>query len=110
MQTRHAPLLPPRRIRCNDASADAYDVASSLSYDNDDDVDDNRGVDVIPTDDSDTVTRGYDDCGKAVAGEIALARVADVPVTEEWEEATARGGEMKSMEVLTDILLLPRWT
>jgi hypothetical protein len=111
MQTRCGFLLPPRRIRCNDASTDAYDVASSLSRDDDDDDDDDdRGGGVIPTDDSDAVTRGYDDCGKAVAGEIALAGAADVPVAEEWEEATARGGETKSMEVRTDVLMLPRWT
>ncbi len=51
---------------------------------------------------------GY--CGKAVAGEIALAGAADVPVAEEWEEATARGSETKSMEVRTDVSMLPRWT
>jgi hypothetical protein len=70
----------------------------------------NRGGGVIPTDNSDAVTRGYDYCGKAVEGEIALARVADVPVAEEWEEAMARGGETKSMEVCTDLLMLPCWT
>ncbi len=61
-------------------------------------------------DNSDAVTRGYDDCGKAVVGETALAGVAEVPVAEEWEEATARGGETKSMEVCTDVLMLPHWT
>jgi hypothetical protein len=110
MRTRHAPLLPPRRIRRDDASTDAYDVASSLSCDDDDNDNDDRGGGVIPTDDSDAITRGYDDRGKAVAGEIALAGAADVPVAEEWEEATARGGETKSMEVRTDVLMLPHWT
>jgi hypothetical protein len=108
MQTRRAPLLPPHRIQCNDASVDAYDVTSSLSCDDHDDDDDNRGGGVIPTDNSDAVTRGYDDWGKAVAGEIALAGAADIPVAEEWEEATARSGEMKSMEICTDVLMLPR--
>ncbi len=110
MRTRHAPLLPPRRIQRNDASADTYEVGSSLSRDDDDDDDNNRGGGVIPTDDSDAVTRGYNDCEKAIAGEIALAGAADVPEAEEWEEATTRGGEMKSMEVRTDVLMLPRWT
>jgi hypothetical protein len=60
-------------------------------------------------DNSDAVTWGYDDCRKAVAGEIALAGAADVTMAEEWEEATARGSETKSMEVHTDVLMLPRW-
>jgi hypothetical protein len=110
MQTPHAPLLPPRWIQRNDASTDACDVASSLSCNDDNNDDNGRGGGVIPTDDSDAVTRGYNDCGKAVAGEIALVGAADVPVAEEWEEATARGGETKSMEVCTDMLMLPRWT
>jgi hypothetical protein len=98
MQMCRAPLLPPPRIQCDNASVDTYDVASSLSCGDDDDNDNNRRGTVIPTDNSDAVTWGYDDCGKAVAGEIALAEAADVPVVE-WEEATARGGETKSMEV-----------
>ncbi len=110
MQMRRAPLLPPHQIRCNNASADAYDVASSLSCNDDDDEDDDRGGGVILTDDSNAITRGYNDCGKAVAGEIALAGAADVQVAEEWEEAKARGSETKSMEVCTDVLMLPRWT
>ncbi len=110
MQTRRASLLPPRRIRCDNASADAYDVVSSLTCDNDNHDDDNRGGGVIPTDDSDAITRGYNNCGKAVGGEIALAGAVNVPVAEEGEEATARGGETKSMEVCTDVLMLPRWT
>jgi hypothetical protein len=110
MQTHCAPLLPPRRIRRDNASVDAYDVASSLSCNDNNDDNDNRGGGVIPTDDSDAATRGYDDCGKAVAGEIALAGAADILVVEDWEEATARGGETKSMEVCTDVLMLPRWT
>jgi hypothetical protein len=110
MQTHHAPLLPPCRIRHDVASVDAYDVVSSLSRDNDDDDDDNRGGSIIPTDNSDAITRGYKDCGKAIAGEIALAGAADVPVAEEWEEVTARGGETKSMEICTDVLMLSRWT
>jgi hypothetical protein len=104
------PYPPPRRIQCNDASADAYDVASSLSRNDDDDEDDDRGGGIIPTDDLDAVRRGYNDCGKAVAGEITLAGAADIPVAEEWEEATGRGGETKSMEVCTDVLMLPRCT
>jgi hypothetical protein len=110
MRTRCAPLLPPRWIRRDDASADAYDVVSSLSCDDNDDADNNHGGGVIPTDDLDAVTRGYNDCGKAVAGGIALTGAADIPMAEEWEEATERGGEMKSMEVCTDVLMLPRWT
>jgi hypothetical protein len=110
MQTHHAPLLPPRRIRRGDASADAYDVVSSLSRDDDDDDDNNHGGSIILTDDSDAVTRGYNNCGKAIVEEIALTGVADVPVAEEWEEATARGSETKSMEVCTDVLMSPRWT
>jgi hypothetical protein len=61
-------------------------------------------------DDSDAVTRGYDECGKAVAGEITLAGAVDVTVAEEGEEAMARGSETNSMEVRTDVLMLPRWT
>ncbi len=110
MRMRRAPLLPPRWIQCDNASTDAYDVASSLSCDDNNDDNDNRGGSVIPTEDSDAITRGYDDCGKAVVGEIALPGAADVPVAEEWEEATARGGEIKSMEVCTDMLMLPHWT
>jgi hypothetical protein len=87
-----------------------YDLASSLSRDNDNDDDDDRGDGVIPINNSDDVTRGYDDCKKAVAGEIALAGAADVPLAEEWEEAMARGSETKSMEVCTDVLMLPCWT
>jgi hypothetical protein len=110
MQMRQAPLLPPHWIQCDNASADAYNVASSLSCNNNDDDNDDRGGSVILTDDSDAITRGYNDCGKAVAGEIALAGAADVQVAEEWEEAMARGSETKSMEVCTDVLMLPRWT
>jgi hypothetical protein len=110
MQMCCAPLLPPRQIQRDDASADAYDVVSFLSHDNDDDDDDDRGGGIIPTDDSDAITRGYNNCGKAVAGEITLTGVADVPVVEEWEEASARGSETKSMEVRTDVLMLPCWT
>jgi hypothetical protein len=40
-----------------------------------------RGI--IPMDNSDAVMRGYDNCGKAVVGEIAFAGAADVPVAEE---------------------------
>ncbi len=69
-----------------------------------------RGGGVIPTGDTDAVTRGYDNCGKAVAGAIALAGAVDVLVAEEGEEATARGGETKSVEVRTDVLMLPHWT
>jgi hypothetical protein len=104
------PYSPPRRIQRNDASADAYDIASSLSREDDDNDDDDRRGGVIPTDDSDAVTRGYGDCGEAVVGEIPLAGAADVSVADEWEEATARGGETNSMEVCTDMLMLPRWT
>jgi hypothetical protein len=110
MRTRRAPLLPPHQIRRDDAFVDAYDVVSSLSRDDDDDDNDDCGGGVILTDDLDAITRGFDDCGKAIAGEIALAGAADVPVAEEWEEATARGGETKSMEVCTDMLMLPCWT
>jgi hypothetical protein len=92
MRTRCAPLLPPHRIRRDDASAYAYDVASSLSCDDNDDDNDDRGGSIIPTDNSDAITRGYGNCRKAVAGEIALAGAADVPVAEEWEEAMARNG------------------
>ncbi len=59
MRTRCAPLLPPHRIQCDDASTDAYDVTSSLSCDDDDDDDDDRGGGVILTDDLDAVMRGY---------------------------------------------------
>jgi hypothetical protein len=110
MQTRHAPLLPPCQIRHDDASTDAYDVVSSLFCDNNDNDDDNRGDGVIPTDDSDAIMRGYNNCGKAVGGEIALAGAVNDPVAEEGEEAMARGGETKSMEVCTDVLMLPCWT
>jgi hypothetical protein len=107
---RRAPLLPPHWIQHDNASVDAYDITSSLSCDNDDNDDDKDGGGIILTDDSDAVTRGYDNCEKAVAGKIALTGVVDVPVAEEWEEATARGGETKGMEVLTDMLMLPCWT
>jgi hypothetical protein len=110
MQTCRAPLLPPHRIQRNNASADAYDVASSLSHKDNDDDDDNRGGGIILTDDLDAVTRGYDDCGRAIGGDTALAGAVDIPVAEEGEEATARGGEMKGMEVCTDVLMLPCWT
>jgi hypothetical protein len=104
------PPTPPRWIQCNDASADAYDVASSLSCNDNNDDNNDHGGSVIPMDDSDAIRRGYNDCRKAIAGEIALAGAADVPVAEEWEEAMGRGGETKSMEVCTDVLMLPRCT
>jgi hypothetical protein len=107
MRTHRAPLLPPCRIQRDDASTDVYDVASFLSCNDDDNDDDDRRGGVIPKDDSDTVTRGYGDCGKAVVREIALVGAADVPVAEEWEETTARGGETKSTEVHMDVLMLP---
>jgi hypothetical protein len=89
---------------------DAYNVASSLSCNDGDNDDNDRGGGIIPTDDSDAVTRGYNECGKAVVGKIALAGAVDVLVVEEGKEATARGGETKSMEVCTDVLLLPHCT
>ena len=110
MQMRQAPLLPPHWIRRDNASADAYDVASSLSCNNIDNDNNDRGGGIIPTDDLDAVTRGYNNCGKAVVGEITLPGAADIPVAEEWEEASARGSETKSMEVRTDVLMLPCWT
>jgi hypothetical protein len=113
MQMHLALPLPCRWIQRDNASAGTYDVAPPLSRnDNDDEDDDRRGV-IIPTDDSDdsdAVRRGYDNCGKVVAGAIALAGEVDVPVVEEGEEATARGGETKSVEARTDMLMLPRWT
>ncbi len=97
MQTRRAPLLPPRQIQCDDPSTDAYDVASSLSCDDNDNDDNNRGGGLIPTEDSDAITRGYNDCGKAVTGEITLAGAANIPVAEECVcQLVLRAGETVS--------------